>query len=202
MTLEQFLALASFAFVASITPGPNNLMLMASGANFGFARTIPHMFGISFGFMLMVFLIGVLLTQVFGAYPLVYQLLRVISGGYLLYLAWNIATAAPPDQDAAGGSPLTLLQAAMFQWVNPKAWTMAVTAISLFAPSRETGAVVLVTLIFGLVNFPCISVWAAMGTQVRRMLSNPGQLRVFNVVMALLLVGSMLPALLLDATPG
>ncbi len=196
MNSEQLIALMSFAFVASITPGPNNLMLMASGANFGFVRTLPHLLGVGIGFMLMVAGVGVVLTQLFAAYPAVYQVLRVASGAYLLYLAWKIANAAPPDSSVADGRPFSFLQAALFQWVNPKAWTMAITAVSLYAPSRELVAVAMVALAFGVVNIPCISTWTVMGTQVRRYLTNPMRLRIFNGGMALLLLASMLPALI------
>lgn len=193
MTLEQAIALAAFAFVASITPGPNNLMLMASGANFGWLRTLPHMLGISVGFVVMVALVGVGLAQVFTAYPLVFKVLQVVSLGYLLFLAWKIATAAGPANSKASGKPFTFIQAALFQWVNPKAWAMALTAMSVYTPSSEVFAVLMTALVFGAVNLPCITLWAMLGTQVQRVLTNPGRLRVFNSVMALLLVGSLLP---------
>ena len=134
MTFELLFALAAFALVSSITPGPNNLMLMASGANYGFRRTLPHMLGVTLGFMLMVLLVGVGLVQVFDAFPVSYQLLKVVSVGYLLYLAWKIATAAPVNNGSdSEGAPFTFVQAALFQWVNPKAWTMALTATLRFA---------------------------------------------------------------------
>ncbi len=193
MTLEQAIALAAFAFVASITPGPNNLMLMASGANFGWVRTLPHMLGISVGFVVMVALVGVGLAQVFTAYPLVFKVLQVVSLGYLLFLAWKIATAAGPANSKASGKPFTFIQAALFQWVNPKAWAMALTAMSVYTPSSEVFAVLMTALVFGAVNLPCITLWALLGTQVQRVLTNPDRLRVFNSVMALLLVGSLLP---------
>lgn len=193
MTLEQAIALVAFAFVASITPGPNNLMLMASGANFGWMRTLPHMFGISVGFVVMVALVGVGLAQVFAAYPLVFKVLQAVSLAYLLYLAWKIATAVGPADSQASGKPFTFMQAALFQWVNPKAWAMALTAMSVYTPSSEVFAVLLSALVFGIVNLPCITLWAMLGTQVQRLLTNPGRLRVFNGVMALLLVGSLLP---------
>jgi len=187
------LALVAFAFVASITPGPNNLMLMASGANFGLVRSLPHLFGISIGFVVMVAMVGAGLAQVFATYPSVYRVLQVASVVYLLYLAWKIATAAGPGSAEADGQPLNFLQAALFQWVNPKAWAMALTAMSVYAPSTELAAVLLVAAIFGLVNLPCISFWAMLGTQVQRVLTNRSRLRVFNAVMALLLLGSLVP---------
>lgn len=196
MTPELLAALAAFAFVSSITPGPNNLMLMASGANYGYTRTIPHMLGVALGFTLMVTLVGIGLMQVFDRYPVTYDLLRVFSVLYLLYLAWRIATAvAPHAGEPARGRPFTFLQAAAFQWVNPKAWTMALTAISVYAPSHSLYASVLVAGVFGAVNLPCINVWTVLGIQLRRLLNNPMRLRVFNIGMALLLVGSLYPVL-------
>ena len=196
MNLEILAALAAFAFVSSITPGPNNLMLMASGANYGYYRTIPHMLGVALGFTLMVSLVGVGLMQVFDLYPVSYDLLRIMSVLYLLYLAWRIGTAAAPhDNEPATGRPFTFLQAAAFQWVNPKAWTMALTAISVYSPSRGLEASILVAVVFGAVNLPCINVWTVLGLQLRRLLTNNLRLRVFNISMAILLVASLYPVL-------
>jgi threonine/homoserine/homoserine lactone efflux protein len=195
MNHDFLAALAAFAFVTSITPGPNNLMLMASGANFGFRRTLPHMLGVGIGFTVMVALVGVGLVQVFDAFPATYAALKAISVIYMLYLAWKIANAAPPRTDAAAGTPLTFLQAALFQWVNPKAWAMALTATAVYAPSRSLGAVALVALIFGAVNLPSVGSWVALGQELRRFLTRPARLRAFNLVMALLLVASLYPVL-------
>ena len=197
MTYEILLGLTVFALVSSLTPGPNNLMLMASGANFGFRRSIPHMLGVSLGFTLMVLLVGIGLVQIFEAFPVSYTLLKVVSLTYLLYLAWKIATAAPASSDAdKTGTPMTFIQAALFQWVNPKAWTMALTAVSVYSPSHSLTAVAFVAGVFGAINFPCIGVWTTMGQQLQRVLTNPMRLRTFNVCMALLLVGSLYPVLM------
>lgn len=194
MTVDLFFALVLFAFVTSITPGPNNLMLMTSGANFGFRRSIPHMLGIGIGFTVMVALVGVGLMQVFDTYPIAHQILKVGSLAYLLWLAWKIAhAAAPGTAEAEGGRPITFLQAAAFQWVNPKAWAMALTAITAYAPSQTLMAVVLVAVIFGLVNIPSVSTWTVLGQQIRRVLTSPRRLVIFNWTMAVLLVLSALP---------
>lgn len=196
MTLDLYTALFTFALVTVITPGPNNLMLMASGANFGFRRSIPHMLGIGVGFVVMVLLVGVGLIRLFDAFPLSYTLLRVASVGYLLWLAWKIANAAPPEDGAApGGRPFSFVQAALFQWVNPKAWTMGLSAITLYAPDRSLAAIALVAVIFGAVNLPSVSTWTVMGQQMRRILTNPARLRAFNWAMALLLVATLYPVL-------
>lgn len=196
MTYELIAGLSSFALVSSLTPGPNNLMLMTSGANFGFGRTIPHMLGVSIGFTLMVLLVGIGLMQLFNAYPLSHSILKVVSVVYLVYLALKIATAG---RSVASGEkaarPLTFLQAALFQWVNPKAWTMALTAVSIYSPSSHLASVAFVAVLFGLINLPSVSMWTLLGQQLQLLLTNPLRLRVFNVSMALLLLGSLYPVL-------
>ncbi|MEM7612575.1 MAG: LysE family translocator [Pseudomonadota bacterium] len=195
MSMETLLALAAFALVSSITPGPNNLMLMASGANFGFRRSLPHMLGVGLGFMLMLLIVGAGLMGLFQAVPASYLVLKVCSIAYLLFLAWKIANAAPPTEASASGKPFTFLQAALFQWVNPKAWVMALTAISVYAPERAMSQVVTVVLVFGLINLPSVSSWTVLGQQMRRWLTSPARLRTFNVTMAILLVMSLYPVL-------
>lgn len=194
MNYDLIIALLLFAFVSSITPGPNNLMLMASGANFGFRRTIPHMLGVGIGFTVMIVLVGVGLVQVFDLYPISHQVLKLVSVVYLLWLAWKIANAAPPKDDVQGEStPITFIQAALFQWVNPKAWTMALTAISAYTPDQTLASVGLVALIFGMVNLPSVSVWTVLGEQMARFLTSAAKLRAFNWLMAGLLVASLYP---------
>lgn len=201
MSYEIFLALVGFSFVSSITPGPNNTMLMASGANFGLLRSLPHMMGVGIGFTLMIILVGFGLAQVFITFPIANLILKVVSVIYLFWLAWKIATAAPklPDAPQTGGTPMTFIQAALFQWVNPKAWTMAVYAITNYATDgaggRSIGAVFLVALIFGAINIPCITVWTVLGKEMRRLLTSPQRLRAFNIIMALLLVATLYPIL-------
>ena len=195
MNFDVFPALALFGFVSSITPGPNNLMLMASGANFGIRRTLPHMLGISVGFTLMMVLVGVGLVQIFDRYPLIYTVLKIASVAYLLYLAWKIATAAPVKLQQAKGKPMTFLQASAFQWVNPKAWAMALTVMTVYVPDAALPVLSIAALFFALINFPSVTVWVVMGQQMARMLTNPKRLTVFNRVMAALLVASLYPLL-------
>ncbi len=198
MTYEILIALVGFAVASSITPGPNNLMLMASGANYGLRRTVPHMLGISLGHAFMVTMVGVVLLQVFETYPVLNIVLKILSATYMMWLAWKIANAVPPEGNSVTGKPFTFLQAAAFQWVNPKAWFMAITAISAYAP-QDRGIVagsLLVALIFSAVNLPSVTIWAWMGVQVRRWLGTARRLRVFNVSMAVLLVVSLYPMLM------
>jgi len=196
MSTEILLALTAFAFVSSITPGPNNLMLMASGTNFGFVRTIPHMLGVAIGFTLMIVLVGAGLAQIFELFPVAHTILKVVSVVYLLWLAWKIAISKPPgaDKAKAGAKPFTFIQAALFQWVNPKAWTMALTAVTAYTiPSQPILSLLLIAGIFGLVNLPSVSSWALMGVQLRRFLDDPLKLRIFNVTAALILVATLYP---------
>jgi threonine/homoserine/homoserine lactone efflux protein len=197
MTHELFLGLIAFAFVSSATPGPNNLMLMASGTNFGFARTIPHMLGVSGGFVVMVILVGLGLAKIFEAFPVLQTILKVGSVVYLVYLSWKIATAsAPKDAVAAGAKPMTFVGASLFQWVNPKAWTMALGAVSVYVPKSDPIlGLLIVAGVFGAINLPVVSGWAAMGVQLRRFLQDPIKLRVFNITAAILLLASLYPVI-------
>ena len=195
MSFAILAALLGFAFVTTVTPGPNNLMLMASGANFGFRRTLPHMLGIVGGLSVMALLVGAGLMALFDALPALNLVLKVASVCYLLWLALKIATAAPMAERDADSRPMTFLQAAAFQWVNPKAWAMCLSAITLYAPDRTLLSVAIVAGAFAIVCFPAISVWAWLGTVVRQWLSNATRLKVFNITMAALLVASLYPVL-------
>jgi threonine/homoserine/homoserine lactone efflux protein len=193
MNTQQLIALTGFAFASSITPGPNNMMLMASGANYGLRRTVPHMLGVAIGFAVMIALVGVGLVGLFEAWPPSFTILKVVSAAYLLWLAWKIANAPPPPtgDSTSSGKPMTFVQAALFQWVNPKAWTMALTAIAVYAGSRSVPAVLTVAAVFGAINLPSVGIWAAMGQYLRRWLTEDKWRRAFNWGMAALLVGSL-----------
>jgi threonine/homoserine/homoserine lactone efflux protein len=195
MNAELLLAFVLFAFVTSITPGPNNMMLLASGVNFGLRRSLPHMLGISLGFMVLVLAVGLGLGQLFERLPALYSILRYAGAAYLLYLAWKIAQAgAPDDQADERGKPFSFLQAAAFQWINPKAWVMAIGAITTYTPQDNFLVnVVLIAALFALVNCPSVGLWTMAGSLLRNWLDNPRLLRGFNVGMALLLVVSLYP---------
>lgn len=195
MNTEIFLALLGFAFVTSVTPGPNNMMLLASGVNFGFRRTIPHMLGISVGHGVLVTTIGMGLSGLFQTVPQAMLGLKVVSVVYMLWLAWKIANAAPPEGREADGRPFSFLQAAAFQWVNPKAWAMALGAISAYAGQGGFAAVLTIAAVFSAVNLPSVSLWAGMGEGLRGWLQSPARLRAFNWTMAVLLVASLIPVL-------
>jgi threonine/homoserine/homoserine lactone efflux protein len=194
ITPDLLAALALFCLVASITPGPNNAMLLASGANFGLRRTLPHLAGVVLGFQFLIAVIALGLGALFTAYPALHTLLKILGGAYLLYLAAKIATAKGMGGGEASGRPMTFMQAAAFQWVNPKAYAMGVGAIAAYVP-RDAGVadVLLLTLVFGVVNLPCVTAWAAAGVALRRLLQRPAALRAFNWTMAALLVLSLYP---------
>lgn len=196
MTPQVLIALAGFAFVSSITPGPNNLMLMASGANYGFRRTLPHMLGVSLGFVFMVLVVGGGLMKMFEAAPAILTTLKILSVAYLSYLAWKIATASPPDAAGPAGKPFTFVQAALFQWVNPKAWAMALTAISVYTTAGQWLEIATIAMFYGAINLPCVSSWAFAGVAARRWLSVGRRLRVFNITMATILILSLYPLLI------
>lgn len=194
LTLSALPAGMLFALVTSITPGPNNTMLLASGVNFGFRRTMPHLFGISIGVAILMLCVGFGLGEAFKRLPLLYTILEAASVAYLLYLAWRIGTSGEVKAHGAKPRPMTFVEAAAFQWVNPKAWMMVLTAATTVRLSADYGMnAAWMSVVFILIGFPCICLWAAFGLGLRRFLSNRRALRIFNVTMAVLLILSLYP---------
>ncbi len=186
--MTSLLPLTLFAFVSSITPGPNNLMLTTSGIRFGFARSIPHMLGITAGFGVMLALCAAGIGSLILAVPLLHTALRIAGSAYLVYLAWQLRHIVIRQNTNSEQRPMTFWGAALFQFANPKAWVMAVTGAAAFLPPiQPVGAAIgLFCLIFCAVNLPCISVWAGTGAALRRYLTQPKWQRVFCVVMVCL----------------
>jgi len=184
-----------FAFVSSITPGPNNIMLLSSGINFGVSRTLPHMAGVASGFFVMLLSVGLGLGVVFEIFPWTLQVLRWVGAAYLLYLAWKIGGAVViSTQGGERSNPITFMEAVLFQVVNPKAWMMATSAMSLYTSGHSMLAEVLpVSVIYVLIGIPTISLWVVFGAGLSRVLNQPLQIRVFNLTMAALLVASLIP---------
>lgn len=194
--LLLWLPMATFFFASSITPGPNNIMLASSGLNYGFRRTIPHMLGISVGCMAMILVLGLGLGALFVKWPVLHTVLKVVCVAYLLYLAYKIATAGPIGAGDKQGKPLSFLQAAGFQWVNPKAWAMVLGVVTVYVP--QTNFLVnlgIAIAVAGVINLPSISIWTLFGVLLKRWLSQPSAVRAFNVTMAVLLVLSVYPML-------
>lgn len=195
MDIQLVTAMFSFAFVTSATPGPNNLMLLASGANFGFKRTIPHMLGIGCGMILLLLVTLAGLAELFTRFPIAQQALKVVGVLYLLWLAWKIASApvtetmtSKGEQAVTEAQPMRWWQAAAFQFVNPKAWMMALGAVSSFTLAGEqywlSGLVLMI--IFFCVNVPSVSIWAGFGVIIQQFLSSARRKRQFNLLMGLL----------------
>ena len=194
MSGELFLGLVGFAVITCFTPGPNNTMLLASGLNFGWTRSVPHVLGVSFGFAFMVLAVGLGVGQVFVLFPGLYNVLRVASIGYLLWLAWGIATAGTVSEETPGTRPLTVLEAALFQWINPKAWIMALGATTTYvSASTFTLSVAIMAATFGIVGFSSSASWAIFGAGLKRLLQRPDLVRALNVSMAVMLVLSLWP---------
>ncbi|GLP95109.1 LysE family translocator [Paraferrimonas sedimenticola] len=193
--MEWFISVFAFAFTSTVTPGPNNVMIMTSGLNHGVERSLPHLCGICLGFPLMVLLVGLGFGAVFERFEFLHWLIKIVGVLYLLYLAWQIANSAPTSLNGESKPPFSFLQAAAFQWVNPKAWVMATGAVAAYTSISadiwwQVGWIVAA---FALVAFPCVGAWLVFGVLLKRWLSKPSQQRLFNWSMALLLVLSILP---------
>jgi threonine/homoserine/homoserine lactone efflux protein len=193
--MELIFAITLFAFSSGITPGPNNIMLMTSGVNFGIKPSLPHLAGICLGFPCMVLAIGLGLTTVFQTYPALHLVIKILGVSYLLYLSWLIANSSNKIEGKQLSRPFSFIQAAAFQWVNPKGWIMAVGAIATFTLPAEdmTAQVLTIASVFLCVAFPCAIVWLTFGVALKRILKNERQQKIFNITMALLLVASIIP---------
>jgi len=197
MSPELLLPLCTFVAVSSITPGPNNTMILASGLNYGFVRSLPHLFGITCGFTFMIFATGMGLHVVFEQVPMLQTILKYGGALYLLWLAWKLAHAAPMSgEQAALSKPMTFFGAAAFQWINPKAWVMALSALTTYLPPGFTVIdAAMLAGVFGFIGVFCVGAWAMFGVAMRRVLQDPRSVRIFNIVMALLLVATLYPML-------
>ena len=195
--MDIFLAVLFFAFSTTITPGPNNVMIMSSGVNYGIKASVPHWLGICLGFPLMVLLIGMGFGAVFERFPHLHQLIKVLGAAYLVWLAWKIASAEPKTIEQGKSKPFTFWQAVLFQWVNGKAWVMASGAVAAFT---SVGGIYwievsVITAAFLVVAFPCVGLWLVCGSALRKVLTQPLFQRIFNIAMAIILVLSIVPVL-------
>ena len=194
MSPDTVLALFVFCLVGSITPGPNNVMLLASGANFGFRRTLPHMIGIEFGFVSLLTAVGFGLGALLTAFPALHLGLKIAGSLYLVFLAWKIATSSKMAEASAEARPLAFHKAALFQWVNPKAWVLAVSAMAIYTrPDMILVSTVLVIVAFALAGIISAPTWIGFGSVLRGLLGEPRRLRWFNLAMGALLVLTLVP---------
>jgi threonine/homoserine/homoserine lactone efflux protein len=194
--MPDWLPLLGFAFAGSVTPGPNVLMVAAGAAGHGVRRVWPHMLGITVGFAAMIVILGLGLAGPLATSPYVHGVMQMVAVAWLLWLAWKIATAPPPGEGPSR-PPMGFVQAALFQWVNPKAWMLAGAAIAGFT---RPGAPLLpqiggIALAFAAVSLPCLLVWAGIGAGARHVLRDSSSLRRFNIAMGVLLALSVLPLL-------
>jgi threonine/homoserine/homoserine lactone efflux protein len=192
MTWDLFVALFTFAGISAWTPGPNNTILLASGINYGFKRTVPMVLGVAFGFPFMIGIVGLGLGKVFESYPIIYSTLKYVGSAYMLWLAWKIAKSTPSEANAAEKPPMSFMQGALFQWINPKAWVMAVTATSAYtlASDYHRGLAVVVTT-FVLMGLTSASGWALFGAGLRDLMNDPRYFRQINIALAIALVVSI-----------
>jgi len=196
--MEFYLSIFIFAISSTVTPGPNNIMIMTSGLNYGVKNSIPHLLGICFGFPVMVIVIGFGFGVIFERYPLFNEVIKIFGVVYLLYLAWLIASSSPVSLEGKKSKPLSFTQAALFQWVNPKAWVVATGAVSAYTSvsSDIFSQVIFIALAFLIVAIPSLGTWLIFGVGIKKYLKSPKHQKVFNLSMALLLIVSVLPVLI------
>ena len=191
-----------FGVLLTVTPGPNNTMALSSGVRVGLPASMPLVLGISVGVSLQLVAIGLGLGALFDAYPASHDVMRIVGALYLVWLAWRIAASGPISMDKAGRPPLGFLGGAAFQWINPKAWAITTSAAATYVPHEDyLRNVAIAALILAVIAVPCVTLWAAAGTLLRRVLEEPGRARIFNLTVAALLVATTIPMLLAIGRP-
>ena len=195
--MELYLAIFFFGVSTGVTPGPNNIMLMTSGMNFGIKRSIPHVLGICVGFPVMIILIGLGFSIVFEKLPILHEVIKILGLVYLLYLSWLIASASPDKLESKESKPFTFLQAALFQWVNPKAWVVATSSISAYTTLEGNiySQVLIIAIAFFFAAIIATSTWLVFGKGIKQILQSAKQQRIFNISMAALLIASVFPVI-------
>ena len=179
-----------------MTPGPNNIMLLSSGLTFGYKRTIPHALGVNFGFPVMVIFVGLGVGKLFEIFPFIYTTLKIVGISYLLWMAWHIAnTKGSLNEENKNDKPFTFFQAALFQWINPKAWMMAITSTATFITDNQIAfiQVMIISCIYFFCAILSTNSWSLGGVMLKRFIQNKRLVQIFNIIMAILIVGSILP---------
>ena len=192
--MKYLVPLIIFCFSTSITPGPNNLMIMLSGINFGLKRSVPHYLGILFGFSAMIILVGIGLGEVFEQFPQLHPIIKYLGAIYMLYLAWQIISSDPHLKEAKGSKkPLGFLKPALLQWLNPKAWIMTVGVIAAYTiqDASMMHQIFVISMIYFLIGIPCVGLWLVSGVALSKFLRNPDHMRRFNWAMGALLALSI-----------
>lgn len=194
MSLSLYLAFCVYAVVTSITPGPNNLMTLSSGLNFGVTKSVPLVAGICFGFSIMFLMVALGIQVLFIRFPFIMPMLKLVGSLYILYLAYLIAFSGPINASAERPHKvLGFWKGAIFQWVNPKSWIVLLGAVTAYTTNSSTLEVMIIAFSYGLIGFPCVLVWALLGKQLSKLLTQPHRIQLFNRVMAILLAASLLP---------
>lgn len=192
-TLLPFLL---FSLSMTITPGPNNALVLASGARVGVRRTLPLVLGISLGVSLQLAVVGLGLGFVFEALPSLHLLLSIAGFAYLLMLTWRLATSGPIRIDTESEATMGAVGGAAFQWLNPKAWTLCISAAAAYIPLEHHGLnVALAAVLLGSMSIPCVGIWALAGSALRQWLADTQRARLFNFSMALTLLVATIPPL-------
>ncbi len=199
-TITMLVSIAAFALTATITPGPNNVLLLSSGLTFGYKRTLPHVFGVFLGFAVMVLLVGLGIGILFERFPIVLKILKIVGIIYLLWMAYKIGSSKGNMKIKEKHKPFTFIQAALFQWVNPKGWIMSMTAMSIFVTSKDNSIsqVIIIAFLFLLAGAISCNTWAIGGVALKRFIKDENHVRKFNLIMAILLVVSILPVIIED----
>jgi len=195
-TLTMIMSITSFALASTMTPGPNNIMLLSSGLTFGYKRTIPHALGINFGFPVMVLCVGLGVGKLFEVFPFIYTALKVVGISYLFWMAWHIAnTKGSLNAKNKNDKPFTFIQAALFQWINPKAWVMAISSTAAFITDHQIAfiQVMIISAVYFLCAILSTNSWAVGGVILKQFIQNERFVQIFNITMAILIVGSILP---------
>lgn len=193
MMSSYFISLMLFAVASTGTPGPNNLMMLSSGLNFGVKQSIPHWLGICTGVPMVIVAVGLGLDQLFQRWPVSFLVLKGLGVVYLIYLAFKIATAKNSLQARNSAKPFSYVQGALFQWVNPKVWVMVLSALTAFTLPEQPllPQVATIAVVFFLIGAVCVGSWLVAGSQLQRLFTQPKQRRVFNWMMASLLLCSI-----------
>lgn len=190
--MNEFIPLLLFALSASLTPGPNNIMIMDSGMHFGIQKSLPHYLGICLGFPIMFLMVALGLGAIFTEYAWIKHLLKILGSIYMLYLSWQILTSSNKVNVNLIRKPFHFFQAVIFQWINPKAWLMAISTISIFTLSNHyIYNAIIISVVYFLMCIPCVGIWLLFGKFLQRILTKDSHRIWFNILMALALVGSI-----------
>ncbi len=195
-TITMLISISTFTLSTVLSPGPNNIMLLSSGLTFGYKKTIPHILGVMLGFPLMVIIVGLGMGVIFEQYPIALKILKIVGILYLFWMAYKIATnSSTYSNDNSNSQPFTFIQSAGFQWVNPKAWIMAITSVSVFVIDGNSSfiQVFVIAFIYMLSGVISTNTWALGGVFLKSIIKNEKSIKIFNIIMAVLLVASVLP---------